>query len=191
MTRGAARSTRAVGDAADLPEPAWPVEPPRAWVAHMDRSLQFYLRLGCEVRSAADGWALLGCGPTTFVLIPSTLRPLPHPVPADQPSSTGGWIRLTTPDVRALRWRLLADGVPAGPVITPATTAATTAEFEVADPDRRRVVIVEPARAMPGALTSSPPRIRRVPRHGSRPGTGHLVSIPTPRSPGDTSNGAR
>ena len=150
------------------------------------------MRLGCEVRSAADGWVLLGFGPTTFVLIPHTVAPpdpqarqAPHPAPP--PGTTDQWIRLTTPDVRALRWRLLTEGVPVGPVITthitttvatPTATAtavatATIAEIEVNDPDRHRVVLVEPAPALSHPPTTSPPH------PGSRSATGHLVSINT------------
>ena len=165
-TRGAARSTRNISDKPDLPRPAWPLEPPRARVADLDRSLEFYMRLGCEVRSAADGWVLLGFGPTTFVLIPHTVAPpdpqarqAPHPAPP--PGTTDQWIRLTTPDVRALRWRLLTEGVPVGPVITttvatptPTATAtavatATIAEIEVNDPDRLSPTRPPPARPIP------------------------------------------
>lgn len=133
MTRGAARPTRTAGDELDGARPAWPGEPPRARVADMGRSLEFYLHLGCEVRSAADGWALLGCGSTAFVLVPRTAptphsaslvsdagATVPHRRPAEPPSTTTPWIRLTSPDVRALRWRLLAKASRPAPSHPPA-----------------------------------------------------------------------
>ena len=115
------------------PVPGAPVGPPRVWVARISRSLDFYLGLGCEVRCAADGWVLLGCGRTLFVLIQITAATQTHPRP-------NHWVRLTPPDYRALRRRLLTDGAWAGRI----TSLDSTAEMLVTDPDLYRVVIAEP-----------------------------------------------
>ena len=98
----------------------------------MSRSLDFYLALGCEIRSAADGWVLLDHSSTQFVLaqIPAAqtrLRP-------------ARWIRLTTPDIQAVRRRMLTLGIP----VETTTSPGNTAEILVTDPDWYRVVIAEP-----------------------------------------------
>ena len=127
------QSVEVAGLAADgAPAAGSPVGPPRAWVARISQSLDFYLGLGCEVQ-CADGWVLLGCGRTLFVLIQITGATQTHPRPTH-------WVRLTPPDCRALRQRLLTDAVSAHPITSPNGTA----EWLVADPDLCRVVIAQP-----------------------------------------------
>lgn len=115
---------------------------PRAQVADIARSLDFYLALGCEVLRAADGWALLSCGEVSFVL---TQAPGPTPgggsCPRNPPAGHP-WVRLKTPEVRTLRRRLLRDGVPTSVVIRPADTPG--GEIVVIDPDERPVLITQP-----------------------------------------------
>ncbi|MBW0115951.1 VOC family protein [Pseudonocardia abyssalis] len=95
----------------------------------MTRSLDFYLRLGCDVVRAADGWVLLRCQAVTFVLVQAGRR-----TPSGEPVAEDPWIRLGARDVRALRRRLLGEGVPV-PGCTP------TGRIVVRDPDRRAVAI--------------------------------------------------
>lgn len=106
----------------------------------MARSLDFYLGLGCEVRQAADGWALLRCDSCSFVLI--QVSPPSHgeePSGRDTPNERAPWVRLGTRDVRALRRRLLQAGVPTSVPRRP--DHAPAAEIVVIDPDQRPVVI--------------------------------------------------
>lgn len=55
---------------------------PRVQVSDLGRDLNTYLDLGYDVRSAADGWAELGCADSSFVLVqatlPATVRPAVH-----------------------------------------------------------------------------------------------------------------
>lgn len=119
-----------------VPAAGWPAGVPRARVALVTRSLDFYFALGCEVRSAADGWALLCCGRSSLVLIQATPR---ANSPVDLRIAASPLVRLGTPDVRALLRRLLAEGVPARTITRPGHTPAL--EIEVTDPDLHRVVI--------------------------------------------------
>lgn len=123
-------------------------------VAEVPRSLDFYLDLGCEVRQAADGWVLLCCGQTSFVLVQATLpaaRAVPSPAPHRRLPRRGPRIAgsphpgltLTTPDVRALRRRLLAEGVPCSTIIR--ADPSMDGEIYVTDPDLNSVVIGQPA----------------------------------------------
>lgn len=105
--------------------------PPHVHVTDISRSLGFYLDLSCDVREAADGWARLRCGRVELVLV--HIRVLRH-----ERIPTAPVARLPTCDVRAVRRRLAADGVPVGPLIRPAGSAG---EFEATDPDLNRLVI--------------------------------------------------
>lgn len=178
MTRVAALSVRSAAAAhveVDVSVPGWPIGPPRAWVEQMARSLDFYLALGCEVRCAADGWALLHSGPTVFVLIQITTTTRTRPRSTGPPIPAPGWVRLTTPDIRALRRRLLNEGIPAAPVISPCNIP----EIEITDPDLHRVVIAE-LKVGPTPPAGPADCVRTASRSRSRSGHGHLVSITTP-----------
>lgn len=113
--------------------------PPRARVAQMACSLDFYLGLGCEIGTAADGWALLRHGTSTFVLVQAAEPPRRGSM------GSGPWVRLSHPDVRALRRQLLSAGVPVGPVSR--SDPAHAGEIVLIDPDDRPVVIAQPAPA--------------------------------------------
>lgn len=106
----------------------------RATVAQMDRSLDFYLALGCEVRRAADGWVELAWTQTRFVLIHGAARPV---LPVGSGAGPA-FVRLSTPDVRALRRDLLARGITSRTVRRAGTG---TGAIEVTDPDLHRIVI--------------------------------------------------
>jgi len=138
-------------------------------VAEVTRSLDFYLDLGCEVRSAADGWVLLHCGLATFVLVqatPPAARAVPAPAPLRRPprrrrgpriaGSPQAGLRLTTSDVRALRRRLLAEGVPCSTIIR--ADPSMDGEIYVTDPDLNSVVIGQPA-PVAGTTTRPPDRL--------------------------------
>lgn len=125
-------------------------EAPRVRVLDVARALDFYLDLGCEVREAADGWALLRCGPVSLLLIPAPCVRQHTAVPGIPV------VRLINPDVRALRRRLLARDVAVSPVTRP---AGTLGEFETIDPDRHPVVITQ----SPPGSGSSPRRFARRP----------------------------
>jgi hypothetical protein len=116
-----------------------PTKPPQVQVADMARSLDFYLALGCEVRSAADGWALMSCARASFVLLHVTdpASGWAPPPPTDR-HPLHPPVRLSTSDIRALRRRLLATGVPAAIVRPPHAPAG---EMEIIDPDQHLVVI--------------------------------------------------
>lgn len=124
-----------------VPAASWAAGVPRARVALVARSLDFYFALGCEVRRAADGWALLCCGPSSLVLIQAT--PPAHS-PVDLRIAASPLVWLGTPDVRALLRRLLAQGVPAR--IIPRTDHTPAPEIEATDPDLHRVVIGQSGR---------------------------------------------
>lgn len=120
-----------------------PDEPAHLTVTDMTRSLDFYLDLlGCKVRSAADGWVMLCCGETCFVLVHADtpgpdwrIRSRPdQPAPNSTPQ-----VRLGTPDLRALRRGLLSAGVPTGAITRP--TRAPAGEIATTDPDQHPVVI--------------------------------------------------
>lgn len=100
-------------------------------VTDICRSLGFYLDLGCDVRRAADGWALLSCGRTSFALHVRT-------TPAGGASAGCPQVRLGTPDVRALRRRLLAVGV-TGTFVRSA--CGGVGQLELVDPDGHAVVV--------------------------------------------------
>lgn len=143
--------------------PDRPAGEPWVQVADISRSLAFFLDLGCEVRRAADGWVRLSGGPASFGLVQSAaLRSLGSPPRRD---GAAALVRLTTPDIRALRRRLLACGVPAGPITRPCH--APGGEMELVDPDGRLVVVSQSglrlARASAGSPvgTSSPMHLRR------------------------------
>lgn len=129
-----------------VPASGRPVGPAQVRVTDMARSLDFYLHLDCEVRSAADGWALLCCGPVTFVLVVATAPAHPSAPVAARRWAPMSPLRLPTPDIRALRRRLLAAGVRAGSIIRP--PEAPAGEIEVADPDRHVVVLAQPGPAV-------------------------------------------
>ena len=122
-----------------------PDEPTHLTVTDMARSLDFYLDLlGCEVRRAADGWAMLCCGETCFVLVHAATpgpdwqtRSRPDQPAADSPPQ----IRLSTPDLRALRRRLLAADVTAAPITGSAHAPSGETKIEISDPDQHPVVI--------------------------------------------------
>ncbi|GAA3237236.1 hypothetical protein GCM10017691_36190 [Pseudonocardia petroleophila] len=128
--------TATLGPAAVRPAPARTAPAdrdarvPRAGVTDMARSLDFYLRLGCDVVRAADGWVLLRCHAVTFVLVQAGRR-----APSAGPAAEDPWIRLGARDVRALRRRLLGEGVPVPPACTP------TGRIVVRDPDGRPVAV--------------------------------------------------
>ncbi len=114
-------------------------------VADVGRSLDFYLDLDCEVRAAADGWAMLCCGPAAFVLIGQAavaVRPGEQLPPRGSTMVVSRPVRLPTSDIRAMRRRLLAAGVRAGTITRPCHSPA--GEIEVADPDGHVVVIAQP-----------------------------------------------
>lgn len=118
----------------------------------MARSLGFYLDLGCEVRAAADGWALLRSAEACFVLIDAAT---PGPdwrarSRTGQPAADAARIRLRTPHLRALRRRLQASGVSTTALIRPAHAPA--GEITITDPDQHVVVIEQLA---PSALRAS------------------------------------
>ena len=71
-------------DVAAPPESAGLVRIP---VTDMAQALDHYLDLGCDVRQAADGWALLQCDRTSFVLVhaPATAPPRPGRTAAHVP----------------------------------------------------------------------------------------------------------
>ncbi len=122
----------------------------RATVAQMARSLDFYLALGCEVRRAADGWGELAWEQTWFVLVHA------EPRTASPVGSGAGpaFVRLSTPDVRALRRGLLAQGIPSRTVRHGGTGPCP---IEITDPDLHRIVIRQARTAVdptgPGRLT--------------------------------------
>ncbi|MBW0108071.1 hypothetical protein I4I84_04870 [Pseudonocardia sp. KRD-182] len=124
----------------------------------MARALDFYLDLDCEVREAADGWALLSCGSVSLLLIPAPCIRQHTAVPATPA------VRLTHPDARTARRRLLARGVAVSPLIRP---AGTLGEFETIDPDRHRVVITQ----QPAVITQPPPSFVLVTAPGRPPPT--------------------
>lgn len=154
-----------------------PDGPPRLPVVDMARSLGFYLGLGCEVGTAADGWALLRCGEASFVLLhagapgPGWRARSQWGRRAAAPLLSPSRVRLPTPDIRALRRRLLAAGVPASIVRPP---YAPGGEMEVTDPDRHVVVIEQsgPPPATPhdaDGVSTSRARPRAVPSCTSAP----------------------
>lgn len=134
---------------------------PRVPVVDIVRSLQFYLdEMGCVVREVADGWALLRSGPFAVLLIheppptdPARLQLSSDPATAEvrPPGRSAGapspipppLIRLSTPDVRALRCRLSAHVLPARHVPEPVDDSGSVDKIEVYDPDRHRVVITQ------------------------------------------------
>lgn len=147
-------------------------------VTDMARSLGFYLDLGCEVRCAADGWVLLHSARTSFVL---ALNPATVPDPSWRSHSTPPQpapppLRLSAPDLRALRRRLLAAGIGAGTIIRP--THAPGGEIEIIDPDRRLVVVEQfvPGPVLLGGSASSvhPAQEARQPL----PGAGRTQQMP-------------
>lgn len=111
-------------------------------VIDMVRSLDFYLNLGCEVRCAADGWVLLAHG-GQILLVLTAATPGPgwsaRSQPHRQRAGSTLQVRLGTPDLRALRRRLLAAGVPAGAILR--TVHAPAGEIEISDPDGHLVAI--------------------------------------------------
>lgn len=150
-----------------VPRPTRATRPPRAQVADMARSSDFYLRLGCEVGRAADGWVLMCGEAVSFVLVQApphggTGPPpaVPDPAVPDPrgPDPAVPWLRLVTRDVRALRRRLLSDDVPVGRVCRP--DRAPAGEIVVRDPDRRQVAIEQLA---PGRTPATDPRVAHVP----------------------------
>ena len=103
-------------------------------LAPITQSLDFYLEVGCEVRCAADGWALLCDGPSSLVLIVSTaLMDSSEPAPPDLPIGTAPPFRMTTHDVHVLWRRLLAEQPPPTPPHTatqpPVTIGGADAEL--------------------------------------------------------------
>lgn len=124
------------------PRSGCPHGPAHLLVADMGRSLGFYLGLGCEVCRAADGWALLHSAGTCFVLVHAGApgsgwrtrsrpdRPTADPAPR---------LRLRTPQLRALRRRLLVEGICATAIIRP--VCAPAGEITIADPDQHLVVL--------------------------------------------------
>lgn len=119
--------------------PCWPARLPRALVAVMSRSLDFYLDLGCEVRSAADGWAVINDGAHSLVLIQGAAAPWMRTTLQAVGSIL---IVLDNPDVRALRQRLIAQNIPVSTIAQPDRSPA--GEVEVIDPDRNRVAVRQP-----------------------------------------------
>lgn len=135
--------------------------PARLTVIDMACSLDFYLALGCEVRCAADGWVLLAHGARTLFVF-TVAAPGPgwraRSQPHRQPGGSTPQIRLSTPDLRALRRRLLTTGIPVGAIIRP--VHAPDGEFEVSDPDQHLVVIdsSEPAETLSRNHSATPLR---------------------------------
>lgn len=126
--------------------------PTQLLVTDMTRSLGFYLDLGCEVRAAADGWALLHSAEACFVLLDAAT---PGPdwrarSRTGPPAADTARIRLRTPHLRALRRRLRASGVPTTAIIRPAHAPA--GEIMITDPDQHLVVIEQ---LVPSALRAS------------------------------------
>lgn len=133
-------------------------------VADMSRALDFFLDLDCEVRQAADGWALLCGGAAPFVLFRSgnvrTLTVLPRP------ELVRLQVRLTTSDIRALRRRIVARGAPVARIIHPCHAPA--GELELVDPDGNHVLVTQ----------SGPPAGRSSCSSGARPSGRMLGSEP-------------
>jgi hypothetical protein len=144
--------------------------PPHVHVTDICRSLGFYLDLSCDVREAADGWALLRCGQVELVLV--HIRVLGH-----ERIPTAPVARLLTCDVRAVRRRLAADGVPVGPLIRPAGSAG---EFEAIDPDLNRLVI-EQVGTSRGTQSPVVGRDRSVPRSPAHPIAAARMSSAAPK----------
>jgi hypothetical protein len=140
--------------------PGWDQHPdpggvPRVPVVDIVCSLQFYLdELGCVVREVADGWALLCSEPFALLLIhdpthtspgltPGLARPWTDAVRTHRrPAGAAALIpppliRLSTPDVRALRHRL------GSRALVPGAAHDSADKIDMYDPDRHRVVITQ------------------------------------------------
>jgi hypothetical protein len=142
-----------------------PAGVPRVPVVDIVCSLQFYLdEMGCVVREVADGWALLRSGPFALLLIhePTPTDPARPPLSLDSRTaevrprrrSVGAApviprIRLSTPDLRALRCRLGADVLRVRPGPGPGPGHNSVDEIEMYDPDQHRVVITQAGSCSP------------------------------------------
>jgi len=105
---------------------------PMVFVAHLERSIEFYGHLGFEVRNtftAADSntptWAWLESDSAPLMLALAT-----HPVIADQQRVL---FYVYTDDVPAARAALIDVGLDPGAITTP--FYAPRGEFQIADPD--------------------------------------------------------
>lgn len=111
---------------------------PLLHVASIERSIPFYERLGFELVDSEGmnpiGWARLHCEGGAIMLLRSEERE-----PAFDPRAQAVLFYLYTPDLGALRERLLAEGVTVSPIGRPAYMPS--GEVRLEDPDGYVILI--------------------------------------------------